>query len=132
MADNPKLRDDQQLLDLEPLAENNAGISGAGFAGSVTRRTFISGLGAAGLVAGAAPLTFAEPAPARAAATDGAATMVTINGKSDTSLQASIPASPFSTWSASASSSPAPKKAATMASAAPAPSTWMAAASTPA
>jgi xanthine dehydrogenase YagT iron-sulfur-binding subunit len=81
MADNPKLREDQQLLDLEPLTENNAGISGAGFAGSVTRRTFISGLGAAGLAAGAAPLAFAEPAPARAAAADGVATMVTINGK---------------------------------------------------
>jgi xanthine dehydrogenase YagT iron-sulfur-binding subunit len=81
MADSPKLRDDQQLLDLEPFTENNSGISESGFAGSVTRRTFISGLGVAGLVAGTAPLGFAESAPARPAAADGAATMVTINGK---------------------------------------------------
>ena len=80
MADSPKLRDDQHLLDLEPLTDSKPE---AGFAGSVTRRTFLSGLGAAGLVAGAAPIAFAaDPAHAPAAVADGAATMVSINGKS--------------------------------------------------
>src|SRR5580698_5177731 len=88
MADEPKLKpvlkDDQQLLELEPLTDGDS-TGEAGFAGRVTRRTFISGLGAAGLVVSASPLTLAAeqanaPAPvAQDASTTLAA--VSINGK---------------------------------------------------
>jgi xanthine dehydrogenase YagT iron-sulfur-binding subunit len=84
MADEPKLkpvlRADQQLLELEPLTDG-ASTSEAGFAGRVTRRTFISGLGAAGLVVSASPLTLAAEqanTPAEAPTTLAA---VSINGK---------------------------------------------------
>jgi len=85
MADEPKsnstLRDDQHLLDLEPLpeTENKGEMS---FGGRVSRRSFLSGLGAAGLVVGASPLSIAA-APATTTAQDGppVATSVVINGK---------------------------------------------------
>ncbi len=53
------LAPDQQSVDLEPLAENS---SKRGF----SRRSFLSGLGAAGVLAGAAPLVPATPAIAPA------------------------------------------------------------------
>jgi xanthine dehydrogenase YagT iron-sulfur-binding subunit len=53
------LAPDQQSIDLEPLTEN-PGKSG------LTRRSFLSGLGAAGVLAGAAPLAAAAPAVAAA------------------------------------------------------------------
>jgi len=83
MADepNPKLdlRDDQQSLELEPLTEigNKTG-------GRVSRRGFLSGLGAAGLVAGVSPISMtAAPATASAAVQEPPATLAaaTINGK---------------------------------------------------
>ena len=88
MADEPKLkpalRADQQLLELEPLTDG-ASTKEAGFAGRVTRRTFISGLGAAGLVVSASPLTLAaEQANAPAPVAQDASTAlaaVSINGK---------------------------------------------------
>jgi xanthine dehydrogenase YagT iron-sulfur-binding subunit len=49
----------------------------------LSRRSFLSGLGAAGLVVGANPLAIAEaPAPAGAQAAPATAAAVTINGKS--------------------------------------------------
>jgi xanthine dehydrogenase YagT iron-sulfur-binding subunit len=53
------LAPDQQSVDLEPLAENS-GKRG------LSRRSFLSGLGAAGVIAGAAPLAAAAPAIAPA------------------------------------------------------------------
>jgi xanthine dehydrogenase YagT iron-sulfur-binding subunit len=88
MADGPKLRDDQQLLELDPLTENTrtSQKTEANSAGRLSRRSFLSGLGAAGLVAGARPLSVvAEPASAVAIADEpdgkitGFATI--INGK---------------------------------------------------
>ena len=87
MADGPKLRDDQHLLELEPV-KDRVSSEEKGMGGRVSRRSFLSGLGAAGLVASAAPLAMAGTAApevaaaAPAAAMDGAATRVTINGKS--------------------------------------------------
>jgi xanthine dehydrogenase YagT iron-sulfur-binding subunit len=85
MADEPKsnsaLREDQHLLDLEPLAEIDK--NEAGFGGRVSRRSFLSGLGAAGLVAGASPLSMAAaPSVLDSNAQDTAASAsVLINGK---------------------------------------------------
>jgi len=91
MADEPAsnlaLRDDQQLLELEPLPESEHKSENKGemsFGGRVSRRSFLSGLGAAGLVVGAAPLSIAaEPVGAAPATQDGSAALVavTINGK---------------------------------------------------
>jgi xanthine dehydrogenase YagT iron-sulfur-binding subunit len=87
VADEPKLkpelRDDQQLIDLEPLSHGTPKEESA-FANPVTRRTFLSGLGAAGLVVSAHPLSMAaDPNTALAAEEDGqAANSVLINGKS--------------------------------------------------
>ena len=53
MADEPKLKDDQQLIELEPLAETK---DSGGKGSRVSRRSFLSGLGAAGLIASATPL----------------------------------------------------------------------------
>jgi len=82
VADEPKLKpelkDDQQLLNLEPLTGGNAE---SAFANPVTRRTFLSGLGAAGLVVSAHPLSMAAE-PSAAAQDALAATSVLINGKS--------------------------------------------------
>jgi xanthine dehydrogenase YagT iron-sulfur-binding subunit len=84
MGDEPKpgLRDDQHLLGLEPLAENS-GKSETSLAGRVSRRSFISGLGAAGLIAGASPLSLAaEPGAAPVAQESSSAlAAVAINGK---------------------------------------------------
>jgi xanthine dehydrogenase YagT iron-sulfur-binding subunit len=88
MADRNKaldsiLGEDQHFLDLEPLDEHEC--DGSPFGGSVSRRTFISGLGAAGLVASASPMALAS-APTEAANQMGSspqevATALTINGK---------------------------------------------------
>lgn len=77
----PVLKDDQHLVDLEPLAGNKAE---AGFAGRVSRRSFLSGLGAAGLVAGTSPLLAAAApvnAPIAQEESAGVAASVLINGK---------------------------------------------------
>jgi xanthine dehydrogenase YagT iron-sulfur-binding subunit len=84
MADGPKskLRDDQHSLELEPLSENENKATGPG--GRVSRRGFLSGLGAAGLVAGVSPLSMAAaPAPAPLAAQEAPTSLaaVSINGK---------------------------------------------------
>ena len=82
------LKDEQQSLELEPLARvESAASDPTDLAGRVSRRSFLSGLGVAGLVAGAAPMSLAaEPNPeAQAAvASTGPATAATvsINGKS--------------------------------------------------
>jgi xanthine dehydrogenase YagT iron-sulfur-binding subunit len=88
MADGPKLRDDQHLLGLEPLTDSpnttDAGAE-ASFTGRVSRRSFLSGLGAAGLVASASPLAMASgtASPAAVVAEEPAAAVasVMINGK---------------------------------------------------
>jgi xanthine dehydrogenase YagT iron-sulfur-binding subunit len=73
------LAPDQQSIDLEPLTENSG-------KGGLTRRSFLSGLGAAGVLAGAAPLAAAapvvEPAIQDLAETAGTANItLRINGK---------------------------------------------------
>jgi xanthine dehydrogenase YagT iron-sulfur-binding subunit len=88
MADEskPELRDDQHLLELEPLIDEPLKEDG-NFTNRVTRRTFLSGLGAAGLVAGAHPLSMTAateiaavaPVATREAASTTAS--VAINGK---------------------------------------------------
>lgn len=76
--EKPPLAPDQQPVDLEPLTpENKSGFS---------RRSFLSGLSATGLLAGAAPLAAAapviEPAIQDEAATPGSANVtLRINGK---------------------------------------------------
>jgi xanthine dehydrogenase YagT iron-sulfur-binding subunit len=82
MSDGPKLRDDQQLLDLEPVSETTNSAENR-LQGRVSRRSFLSGLGAASLVAGASPLSMAAaPAPAPTAEeAPPAAAYVLINGK---------------------------------------------------
>jgi len=74
-----ELAPDQQQLDLEPLTPEEP-------KGRFSRRSFLSGLGATGFLAGAAPLVQAapsvEPAPADAAAVDGSdAVSLRVNGK---------------------------------------------------
>jgi xanthine dehydrogenase YagT iron-sulfur-binding subunit len=80
---HPKLREDQQGLELEPLAGGeDRGENGIG--GRLSRRSFLSGLGAAGLVVGANPLAMADAVPVAttAAAQEPMATStVQINGK---------------------------------------------------
>ena len=82
MADGPKLRDDQHPLELEPLSETiNSTETNA--LGRVSRRRFLSGLGVAGLVASASPLSIAEaPTPVPVApAAPAAVPSVMVNGK---------------------------------------------------
>jgi xanthine dehydrogenase YagT iron-sulfur-binding subunit len=85
MADRPKLKDDQHLLDLEPLTGDSQA-SEKMIASRVSRRSFLSGLGAAGLVASAAPLAMATetatPSSTAVAAAVSPSTSVAINGKS--------------------------------------------------
>ena len=50
---------DQHLVELEPLEEQKCA-DGQAFGGRVSRRSFLSGLGAAGLVVGASPLAIAS------------------------------------------------------------------------
>jgi xanthine dehydrogenase YagT iron-sulfur-binding subunit len=78
MADENNLKADQQPLDLEPLKKTN---SEEREAARVSRRSFLSGLGVAGFVASAAPLSIAATEAQSAAATATPAT-VSINGKS--------------------------------------------------
>ena len=81
--DSPRSSDelapDQQPLELEPLTPEPA-------KGRFSRRSFLSGLGASGLLAGAAPLVQAvpsvAPAPAEAAADGGSGELtLRVNGK---------------------------------------------------
>jgi len=89
MADKPKLKpelnDEQHLLDLEPLADSDRHGENA-FGGRLSRRSFISGLGATSVVAGASPLAMASiaaPPPAPAAQeVPTRVSSVKINGKS--------------------------------------------------
>jgi len=83
MADQPKdpggLAADQQLLELETVPES----ANKNFGGRVSRRAFISGLGAAGLVVGASPLELAaEPASVVSQQAPPISPSVMINGKS--------------------------------------------------
>ena len=72
-----ELAPDQQTVDLEPLLPEPA-------KGRFSRRSFLSGLGATGLIAGAAPLAQAapavEPAPAETGSGEGQLTL-RVNGK---------------------------------------------------
>ena len=84
MADGPKLRDDQHLLGLEPLTDT-AQTEDKGPKTRVSRRSFLSGLGAAGLVVSASPLTMAAgtEAPVETGVAPVANTAsVMVNGKS--------------------------------------------------
>ena len=87
MADGPKLREDQHLLELEPVgARDEHGLEEdrKGFSGRLSRRTFISGLGAAGLVVSASPLAIAAEPEIALATQDEPATATTsllVNGK---------------------------------------------------
>lgn len=77
-----ELAPDQQTLELEPLPPPNSPSGGGRF----SRRSFLSGIGATGLLAGAAPLAAAAPviAPEADEATDAAGTATVslrINGK---------------------------------------------------
>ncbi len=83
MEETPKLRPDQQMLGLEPLGVGDDQ-GEAGFGGRLSRRSFLSGLGATSLVVGASPLALtAEPAVGSRGAEDGAvvANSVLVNGK---------------------------------------------------
>jgi xanthine dehydrogenase YagT iron-sulfur-binding subunit len=79
-----ELAPDQQPLELEPLPAPSTALGG-----SFSRRSFLSGLGATSLLAGAAPLAAAAPAIAPAAddttdAADTATVTLRINGKEHT------------------------------------------------
>jgi xanthine dehydrogenase YagT iron-sulfur-binding subunit len=81
---NEQLAPDQHTLDLEPLTPEKTEANGSGR--GLSRRSFLSGLGAAGLVAGAAPLAAAAPAIAPAAdeqaeGANGATLVLRVNGK---------------------------------------------------
>ena len=84
MGEDSKLRADQHLLGLEPLAhEQNEHEKGPN--GRVSRRSFLSGLGAAGLVVSASPLAIAAtPQMAQGTSEDAtrASTSLLVNGKS--------------------------------------------------
>lgn len=86
MAERPNLRDDQQLLELEPLspADHSNADEASGVLGRVSRRSFLSGLGATGLVVSTGSFAIAEEATVPAAAQEGASVSrsTTINGKS--------------------------------------------------
>jgi len=69
------LAPDQHTLDLEPLTPGKSEPNGKGF----SRRSFLSGLGAAGVLAGAAPLAAAAPSVAAVLdEADGSATGATL------------------------------------------------------
>jgi xanthine dehydrogenase YagT iron-sulfur-binding subunit len=74
----PELKDDQQAVELEPLSDATVAPNAR-----LSRRSFLSGLGAAGLVAGAAPLSMAAPVVVPAAPSEAADAVapVVINGK---------------------------------------------------
>jgi xanthine dehydrogenase YagT iron-sulfur-binding subunit len=81
-ASGEELAPDQQTLDLEPLSASKAQSRSGGF----SRRLFLSGLGATGLLAGAAPLAAAAPVVAPAAgepaeAAGSGALTLRVNGK---------------------------------------------------
>jgi xanthine dehydrogenase YagT iron-sulfur-binding subunit len=83
-SNSDELAPDQQTVDLEPLTPTPAEPEQNGR--GLSRRSFLSGLGAAGLVAGAAPLVAAAPAiaPALDDAADGAGARILVlrvNGK---------------------------------------------------
>jgi xanthine dehydrogenase YagT iron-sulfur-binding subunit len=84
MAENYPLRVDQQLLDLEPLAEKT---EFASTQNHLSRRSFLSGLGVTSLVASASPLAMAGatlPDPGVNPGADEAAALPTtliVNGK---------------------------------------------------
>jgi len=83
MGEGRTLRDDQHVLELEPLAETES-TAETSLGGRVSRRSFISGLGAAGLVASASPLAMASAPDVRQSAADegaGATTTLLVNGK---------------------------------------------------
>ena len=73
-----QLAPDQQSVELEPLGLESSKVR-------VSRRTFLSGLGATSLIAGAAPLAsaspVAEPAQEQSDAADGSSLTLRINGK---------------------------------------------------
>ena len=79
-ASGPELRPDQQALDLEPLTQPESQANGSS---RFSRRSFLSGLGATGLLAGAAPLVVTAPATGAAAEdTSGGGTLtLRVNGK---------------------------------------------------
>jgi xanthine dehydrogenase YagT iron-sulfur-binding subunit len=82
-ASGPELNPDQQTLDLEPLTPNGAKPNGSRF----SRRSFLSGLGATGLLAGAVPLVVTAPATEAAAEESAAGTgtlTLRVNGKDHT------------------------------------------------
>jgi xanthine dehydrogenase YagT iron-sulfur-binding subunit len=81
-SSNPELAPDQQSLELEPLPAPSSASNGSRF----SRRSFLSGIGATGLLAGAAPLAAAAPViePVVDEPTDAAGTAtisLRINGK---------------------------------------------------
>ena len=82
MGDGRTLHDDQHVLELEPLAgtESTAETSQGG---RVSRRSFLSGLGVAGLVASASPLAMASTPEVLQGADEGTSGMTTliVNGK---------------------------------------------------
>ena len=80
VGDEHRLGPDQHLLDLEPLAEDKGELS---LAGRVSRRSFLSGLGAAGLVVSASPLAIAATPEVQATAEEAGSGTVTllVNGK---------------------------------------------------
>jgi len=83
MGDGLKLREDQHLLELEPLTEKDGKVEGS-LGGRVSRRSFLSGLGAAGLVVSASPLAMASPPEAVQSGTEEAVsgtTTLVVNGK---------------------------------------------------
>ncbi len=79
MAEETVLREDQQEISLEPVGA----VMAEGQSVRVSRRTFLSGLGATGLIASAPLAVAAAPAPAAPAATTGAEThlVLKVNGE---------------------------------------------------
>jgi xanthine dehydrogenase YagT iron-sulfur-binding subunit len=78
---NHQLAPDQQSIDLEPIGLDSAKVR-------VSRRSFLSGIGATSLLAGAAPLATAapveEPAQEQAEAAGGNTVTLRVNGKEHT------------------------------------------------
>jgi xanthine dehydrogenase YagT iron-sulfur-binding subunit len=79
-----ELAPDQQSIELEPIAPESPTAGGG-----LTRRSFLSGLGATGLLAGAAPIVVAAPAASLAQPEQGASAgnttlTLNINGKDHT------------------------------------------------
>ncbi|MFC5864463.1 (2Fe-2S)-binding protein [Acidicapsa dinghuensis] len=89
MAERPTLRDDQQLLDLEPLSPSDNSVTDDASSipsnlGRVSRRTFLSGLGATGLMVSAGTFALAEEESGTPPAQENPSISrsTTINGKS--------------------------------------------------